>query len=1001
MQTLCQSPRVVFGVGAEAHAAELLVSLGAQRVLLVAQDRHADGAKRLADALAERCVGTFTTSEPQVPVAVADAAVALATATKADWVVAHGGGTPIGVAKAVALQLDVRVGAIPTTYAGSERTDIWGLSDGGRKTTGRDARVRPQLVVYDPALSLALPAALAIDSLFNALAHSLEALYAPDLTEPARASALASLPLLVAGIRGISADPGAIDAREASLLGAAYASEALGAVSMGLHHKLAHVLGGSFGAPHARTHATLISYVLGFNAEAIPAVLRACKLAWNTDDPPAFLYDLQRALGLTTSLRGLGLGEDDLPAVVQEVLARAYSNPRALGADALHELLCDMLHDRRPSLSGARVAMPSEATGPHAALRVSVVGAPLDRARAVILAIHGRGASADRFAGDLLRRLGPRGDVTVVAPQARDNVWYPAGFLAPLDDNQPKLGSALSVIDALYAWLRARFPAVNIVVAGFSQGGCLSLTWLSRTAHRPAQVLSFTGAPTPLPDADYAATSGVLVHCGSSAGDPYISREVWEAGVDRLRAAGAVVSASLNPGNEHTIHPGDDVALRAAVARAAAGDLLDYQAGYGAALRSEALPNALPGTQNSPRNVPYGLLAEQLNGTGFTVRRAENRRTWMYRLRTAVSAEPFVALPERRFTGDFSAGVSSPELLRFRPLPLPSAPTTFLDGLVTYAGAGDATMMRGAAVHLYAANQDMAQEAFCNIDGDLCVVPQHGALLVRTELGRLRVRPGEILVIPRGLRFAVTLPDGPARGFVAEVFDGSFSLPERGVVGANGLADERHFLAPVAAFDDDVSPHRIVVRHGGRLFATTLPHTPFDVVAWHGTCAPFKYDLAHFNSLGSVSFDHPDPSILTVLTTPMDARGRNAIDVAVFRSRWEVAEHTFRPPYAHRNSAVEFNAVIQSPSSSRFEPGSFLWTPTLTPHTIGAKGYEANVLRDEEAANAPEKVPHDSLWVQFESAYLMKVMPWWFDHPARDQEHLASLVGLQPGARLP
>jgi len=1000
VETLSREPdRVVFGVGAEAATAELLVELGARRVLLVAQDRHTEGAERIARALGDRAAGVFTTDRPQVPGEVADAAVARARDTGADWVLAHGGGTPIGVAKAIALALPVSVGAVPTTYAGSERTNIWGMTRDGKKTTGRDDRVRPRLVVYDPTLTLALDRALSLDSLFNALAHSVEAFYAADATPALRRAAEESFEPLIAGVRAIAAAPGDLAGRELALRGAALASMALGGASMGLHHKLAHVLGGTFGTAHARTHATLLPYVLAFNAPAAPALVRALHRAWGADDPPAFLYDLQRSLGLATSLRTLGLDDGKLDALADEVLAATYPNPRPIDRASLRALLDDALHDRRPSLTSRRMAVTG-AAGPHATMAATVRGAPLERAKAVVLALHGRGASADRFAADLERRIGPRTDVAIVAPQARDNSWYPKGFLAPLDENQPHLDSALSVIEALWRELAAVAGAARVVVAGFSQGACLAVTWLSVTTSRPRRVLAFTGAPTPLPGADYAAARDVELHLGASIRDPWVVHEAFEAEIARFREAGAIVDVAIVPGDTHGIHPPDDEALRRAVERAANGDLV-YQAGYGNANASEARPGALPREQNSPRRVPYGLFAEQVNGTGFTVRRADNRRTWMYRLRPQLLDRPFHAREHARFVGEFTAGVPLPEVLGYRPLPLPDVPTDFLAGLTTFAGAGDPSMGRGAAVHLYAATADMERTALCNIDGDLLVVPEHGRLHVQTELGHLDVAPGEIALLPRGLRFRVALPDGAGRGFVGEVFDGHLQLPERGPIGANGLADERHFLAPVAAFEDEAAPWTIVVRQGGRLWQQDAAHSPFDVVAWHGTYAPFKYDLARFQSLGSVSFDHPDPSILTVLTCPLDGTGRNAFDLAVFRGRWDISQHTFRPPFFHRNSAVEFNGVVVSPDGVRWRPGAFTFTPFLTPHAISARSYEATVTMPDHEADRPERLPDESLWIQFESAYPMKIMPWMLDHPARDPDHLRAFSVYRPGARVP
>lgn len=988
--------RVLFGPGTAKDAARHLLELGARRVLVIARAHHRAGADTLARDLGEACVGVFATDQPQVPGDVADAAVARARDTGADWVVARGGGTPIGVAKAVALELDVQVGAIPTTYAGSERTDIWGLTREGRKTTGRDDRVRPRFVVYDPLLTLGLSREHSLTSLFNALAHSIEALYAEEATAAAREAARQSLEPLLVGIRSIGADPDDLDGRTVALRGARLASEALGGASMALHHKLAHVLGGTFGTPHAATHATLLPYVLGFNAPAVPEVVGLLRRAWNTDDPPALVYDLQRALGLGTSLRRLGLHEDDLAPLVEGVLAKQYANPRPLVRDDLLALASDLLHDRRPSLRTRRAPLPSDPGPAHAGLEVSWRGAPLERAKVAVLGIHGRGASADRFLADLEDMLGPAVDVALVAPQARQNAWYPHGFLRPVEENQPHLDSALAVVQSCYETLADALGAERVVVAGFSQGACLLATWLSCTTSSPREALLFTGAATPLPGATWQGARRATVHLGAALADRWVQLDAIRQTVAALRQVGATVDLRLADTDTHTLRPEDGQALRDAVGRARHGGLA-YQAGFSGPFQTEALPGALPLAQNSPREVGYGLVAEQINGTGFTVGRALNRRTWMYRLRPQLVPRHFRPRDPGRFRGTFDEGVPLPEILRFHPQEIPSGPVDFLSGITTYAGAGDPTTRRGAAIHLVAASVDMDRTAFCNIDGDLVLVPQQGRFRVRTELGILEAAPGQLLVLPRGIRFAVSLPDGPARGFLAEVFDGHLQLPERGPVGANGLADERHFRAPVAAFEDDARAWTVVVRQGGRLWEVDAPHSPFDVVAWHGTYTPLLYDLDHFNSLGSVSFDHPDPSILTVLTVPMDEHGRNALDVAVFAGRWDASEHTFRPPYFHRNSAVEFNGVLRSPAGSRWAPGTFTWTPYLTPHGVSARGYQGGLEGDD----APHRIPDESLWVQFESTYPLKVMPWMLDHPTRDSEYLEDFDGYRPASLPP
>jgi len=429
-------------------------------------------------------------------------------------------------------------------------------------------------------------------------------------------------------------------------------------------------------------------------------------------------------------------------------------------------------------------------------------------------------------------------------------------------------------------------------------------------------------------------------------------------------------------------------------------DELSYQAGFGNAMMTEALPGALPEVQHAPRKPPYGLHPEQINGTGFTVERALNRRTWLYRLRPPILDRGFTRIDHPRLRGRFDEGVASPQVMRYRAIALPTEPTDFLDGLTTFAGAGDPATKRGMAVHLYAANQDM-RRAMANVDGDLILAPEHGRLRVLTEMGWLEASPGEIAVIPRGIRFRILLADRVARGFAAEVFDGHLQLPQRGPVGANGLADERHFLSPVAWFEDRREETPIVVKQGGELFQILSPHSPFDVVAWHGSYAPYKYDLTKFNALGSVSWDHPDPSILTVLTCPADTHGRGALDLAVFARRWDVSEGTFRPPFLHRNSAIEFNAVVRSDATDGpWQAGAFSYTPYLSPHGVSAHTVEKVRGMSDEEADAPELVSANDIWLQLESTYLLRVMPWMIDHEARDQDYLSSFSGY-PAAEVP
>ena len=337
---------------------------------------------------------------------------------------------------------------------------------------------------------------------------------------------------------------------------------------------------------------------------------------------------------------------------------------------------------------------------------------------------------------------------------------------------------------------------------------------------------------------------------------------------------------------------------------------MNYQSGFGNEFASEALPGALPQGQNSPQRVPYGLYAEQLSGTAFTAPRHQNRRSWLYRIRPAAMHAPFALLPEVHLHNRFDEAPATPNQLRWDPRPLPATPTDFVDGLFTIAGNGSAAAQTGVGIHLYACNRAMQGRYFYNADAELLIVPQHGRLRIATELGVLDVAPLEIAVIPRGVRFTVAVPDGAARGYVAENFGAPMRLPELGPIGANALANARDFLAPVAAYEDIEGEFELIAKFQGRLWRAAIDHSPLDVVAWHGNYAPYKYDLARFNTIGSISYDHPDPSIFTVLTAPSDTPGTANMDFAIFPPRWLVAEHTFRPPWFHRNVANEFMGLI-------------------------------------------------------------------------------------------
>jgi homogentisate 1,2-dioxygenase len=375
-----------------------------------------------------------------------------------------------------------------------------------------------------------------------------------------------------------------------------------------------------------------------------------------------------------------------------------------------------------------------------------------------------------------------------------------------------------------------------------------------------------------------------------------------------------------------------------------AQDNLRYQSGFCNEYATESMAGALPEGQNAPQKAPYGLYTEQFSGTPFTAPRAANRRTWCYRIRPSVTHKPFSEIPVRLLrSGPFLEAPTPPNQLRWDPLPFPAEPTDFVDAIVTLGGNGDPAMQSGVAIHVYAADAPMRNRFFCNADGEMMLVPQQGKLLLSTELGVLEAAPGEICVLPRGLKFRVELPDGEARGYICENYGAQFRLPELGPIGANGLANPRDFLTPVAWFEDRDGSFQIVSKFLGKLWAAEIDHSPLDVVAWHGNYAPYKYDLARFNCINSVTFDHPDPSIYTVLTSPTAIPGTANVDFAIFPPRWMVAEHTFRPPWFHRNMMNEFMGLVFGKYDAKaegFVPGGASLHNCMSGHGPDAETYE-------------------------------------------------------------
>jgi homogentisate 1,2-dioxygenase len=414
---------------------------------------------------------------------------------------------------------------------------------------------------------------------------------------------------------------------------------------------------------------------------------------------------------------------------------------------------------------------------------------------------------------------------------------------------------------------------------------------------------------------------------------------------------------------------------------------LQYLWGFGNEHSTEAVAGGLPTDQNSPQAPSHGLYAEQLSATAFTSPRHDNRRTWAYRVRPSAAHSAFDPMPERPYL--CAAPINErlePNRIRWNPLEFPAEPTDFIDGLLTMGANGDVRTHTGMAVHLYAATLSMTR-VFADNDGELLLVPQEGSVHIDTELGQLLIAPGEIATIPRGMRFRVGLPEGRARGYVCENYGRLFTLPELGLIGANGLASPRHFRSPTAWFDEanlDMTT-TLVTKLDGHLWQTDLDHSPFDVVAWHGSNVPYAYDLALFNTINTVSFDHPDPSIFTVLTSPSENTGTANVDFVIFPPRWMVAEHTFRPPWFHRNVMSEFLGLVHGVYDAKadgFAPGGSSLHNSMTAHGPDAATFE----KASTVALTPHKID-STLAFMFETRWPIVPTKFAATGPLRQPEY--------------
>lgn len=420
-----------------------------------------------------------------------------------------------------------------------------------------------------------------------------------------------------------------------------------------------------------------------------------------------------------------------------------------------------------------------------------------------------------------------------------------------------------------------------------------------------------------------------------------------------------------------------------------------YLTGFGSEHATEAEAGALPIGRNSPQRAPLGLYAEKFSGTAFTAPRARNARSWFYRIHPSVAHlgfTPSQAAPSW-LTAPVAGARAPADPLRWDPWAMPHGEVDFVDGMFTVACCGDAEAQRGAGIHVYRATASMEQRYFANGDGELLIVPELGEIELHTECGRVSLAPQQIGLIPRGMRFRVTLAGPQARGYVCENYGALFELPERGPIGSDGLANERDFEYPVAAYEDRSGPFELLSRLGGRMYRATLAHSPLDVVAWHGSLAPFRYDLRRFNVIGSISYDHPDPSIFTVLTSPSDTAGTANVDFVAFAPRWLVMNDTFRPPWYHRNVMSEFMGLITGQYDAKtgggFVPGGASLHTCMVPH-----GPDADAFERASAADLEPEYLDATMAFMFESRYLIRATAQALEGPALQADYTAAWTGL-------
>jgi homogentisate 1,2-dioxygenase len=426
---------------------------------------------------------------------------------------------------------------------------------------------------------------------------------------------------------------------------------------------------------------------------------------------------------------------------------------------------------------------------------------------------------------------------------------------------------------------------------------------------------------------------------------------------------------------------------------------LSYLNGFGNHFESEAMKGALIKGRNSPKHVPFGLYAEQLSGSAFTVPRHMNLRSWLYRICPSVRHGEFSPVANPNLSGTpFDLDFTPPTQMRWHKMPYPNEDCHFIQGLYTLAGNGSIAMQSGAAIHLYCANRSMENEFFYNADGDFLIVPEEGGLHIKTEFGVLNVSPGEIAVVPRGIKYQVHLLHDKACGYICENFGLPFRLPDLGVIGANGLANTRDFQVPVASYEERLGEFQLLAKFQGRLWLAEIKHSPLDVVAWHGNYTPYKYNLKLFNTMNTVSFDHPDPSIFTVLTSPTHTSGIANVDFVIFPPRWLVAHETFRPPYFHRNIMSEYMGLIYGTYEAKetgFVPGGGSLHNCMSAHGPDAESYEKAI-----ASTLKPEYRDGTLAFMFESRQIWHVTKNAYQADFREKDYLACWQAIKSNFKL-